>query len=345
MIMTGSGAQHASEAVRALAEALDAPVAAFRGGRGVVGEDHPLGVCSCAAHRLWPDIDALVGIGTRLEMPFMRWTGMMKLIDRPSPPPHLIRIDIDASEMSRLIPHVAIVADADAGARALLEEVLRRRDAPRGSASRRAEIAKAKADARAEFETVQPQIAYLDAIRDVLPRDGIFVTELSQMGFASYFGYPVYDPRTYISEGYQGTLGFGFPSALGVKVAHPDKAVVAVTGDGGFMFAVQELATAAQERIGLVTLLFNNRSYGNVLRDQRVSYGNRVLGATLENPDFMALAKAFGVEGRRVSDTNALKIALTEALKTKGPTLIEVEIAQGSEATPWPFIHPTPRSS
>jgi acetolactate synthase-1/2/3 large subunit len=270
---------------------------------------------------------------------------MMKLIDRPSPPPHLIRIDIDASEMSRLVPHAAIVADADAGARALLAEVLRRRNAPPSSPSRRAEIAKAKADARAGFEIVQPQITYLDVIREVLPRDGIFVTELSQMGFTSYFGYPVYEPRTYISEGYQGTLGFGFPSALGVKVAHPDKAVVAVTGDGGFMFAVQELATAAQEGIGLVTLLFNNRSYGNVLRDQRVSYGNRVLGATLENPDFMALAKAFGVEGRRVSDTNALKIALAEALKTKGPTLIEVEIAEGCETTPWPFIHPTPRSS
>jgi acetolactate synthase I/II/III large subunit len=341
MIMTGSGAQHASEAVRALAEALDAPVAAFRGGRGVVSEDHPLGASSYAAYRLWPETDVLIGVGTRLEMPFMRWTGMMTLIDRPAAPPHVIRIDIDPAEMTRLVPHAAIVADADAGVRALLAAVLRRRQGG-ASASRRAEIAKVKAEARAEFETVQPQIAYLDAIREVLPRDGFLVPELSQMGFASYFGYPVYEPRTYVSEGYQGTLGFGFPSALGVKAAHPDKAVVSVTGDGGFMFAVQELATAAQEGIGLVTLLFNNRSYGNVLRDQRVSYGNRVIGATLQNPDFMALAKAFGVEGRRVSDPVALKNALTEALKAKGPVLIEVVVAQGNETTPWPFIHPKP---
>ncbi|HEV3045223.1 MAG TPA: thiamine pyrophosphate-dependent enzyme [Roseiarcus sp.] len=343
MIMTGCGAQHASEAVRMLAEELDAPVAAFRGGRGVVGEDHPLGVSSYAAYRLWPETDAVIGIGTRLELPYMRWTGMMKLIDRPVAPPHVIRIDVDPTEMTRFVPHVGIVADADAGARALLAAVRgRRAGGSKDGAAARAAIAKTKAAARAEYEAVQPQIAYLDAIREVLPRNGLFVTELSQVGFASYFGYRVYEPRTYVSEGYQGTLGFGFPSALGVKVAYPDRPVVSVTGDGGFMFAVQELATAAQEKIAVVTLLFNNRSYGNVLRDQRVAYGNRVIGATLENPDFMALAKAFGVEGRRVNSPQALKGALAEALKSAGPVLIEVEVAEGSEATPWPFIHPKP---
>ena len=111
MIMTGSGAQHASEAVRALAEELDAPVAAFRGGRGVVPEDHALGISSYAAYRLWPEIDALIAIGTRAEMPYMRWTGMMSLIERPQAPPHLIRIDIDPAEMRRLVPHAGIVAD------------------------------------------------------------------------------------------------------------------------------------------------------------------------------------------------------------------------------------------
>lgn len=346
MIMTGSGAQHAGAAIGALAEALDAPVAAFRGGRGIVGEDRPLGISSYAAYRLWPETDVLLGIGTRLEMPYMRWTGMMTLIDRPAPPPHLIRIDIDPDEMTRLAPHVGIVADAEAGAAALLEAVRRLRAgrdfAPKAGGAARAAIAEAKAAARAEFEAVQPQIAYLDAIREVLPREGIFVTELSQMGFASYFGYPVHEPRTYISEGYQGTLGFGFPSALGVKVANPDRPVVAIAGDGGFMFAVQELATAVQERIGLITLVFNNRCYGNVLRDQRVGYGDRVIGARLDNPDFMTLAEAFGVRGRRVGSPPALKEALQAALKAEGPVLIEIEGAQGGEVSPWPFIHPKP---
>ena len=253
MIMTGSGAQHASEAVRALAEALDAPVAAFRGGRGVMPEDHALGVSSYAAYRLWPEIDALVAIGTRAEMPYMRWTGMMSLVERPQAPPHLIRIDIDPAEMRRLVPHAGIVADAEVGTRALLAAVRRLRGrtvtmrSPGGKDRNeaRSRIAAIKAEARAAIERVQPQLAYLDVIREVLPREAFFVTELTQVGFTSYFGYEVCAPRTYVTEGYQGTLGFGFPSALGVKVAHPDTPVVSITGDGGFLFGVQELATAA----------------------------------------------------------------------------------------------------
>jgi acetolactate synthase I/II/III large subunit len=342
MIMVGSGAQHASEAVRLLAEELNAPVAAFRGGRGVVSEDHPLGISSYVANRLWPETDVLIGIGTRLEMPYMRWTGMMTMIERPEALPTLIRIDIDPSEMTRLVPHARIVADAESGTRALLEAVKGLRsesvdhDADTAATVR---IAAAKSLARTAIEAVQPQLAYLDVIREVLPRDGIFVGELSQVGFASYFGYPVYEPRTYISEGYQGTLGFGFPTALGVKVAHPDRAVVSVTGDGGFMFAVQELATAAQEGIALITLLFNNSAYGNVLRDQRTGLGNRVIGATLENPDFMQLAKAFGIECHRLNSPEALRSVLASVLGSAKPVLIEIKIPQGVEISPWPFIH------
>jgi acetolactate synthase-1/2/3 large subunit len=173
-----------------------------------------------------------------------------------------------------------------------------------------------------------------------LPRDGLLVEELSQVGFASYFGYPVYEPRTYISGGYQGTLGFGFQSALGVKTAHPSRPVVSITGDGGFMFGVQELATAAQYGIGLVTLLFNNNAFGNVLRDQRIGFGDRLIGAKLQNPDFMDLATAFGVEGHRVASPTALAPVLRQALNAGRPVLIEIAVAQGSEVSPWEFIHP-----
>src|SRR5262249_46038291 len=198
--------------------------AALGGGRVVVHEDNPLGISSFAAYGLWPETDLLIGIGTRLEMPYMRWTGMMSLIERPSAPPHLVRIDIDPVEMRRLVPHAGIIADADAGTRALLDG-LRRARAQKGSASAptaahakrgRASMAATKAAARNEIEKVQPQMAYLDVIRAALPRDGFFVGELSQVGFASYFGFPVYAPRTYVSEGFQGTLGFGFATALGV---------------------------------------------------------------------------------------------------------------------------------
>jgi acetolactate synthase I/II/III large subunit len=344
MIMTGSGAQHASRAVRALAEELDAPVAAFRGGRGVLAEDHALGISAYAAYCLWPETDLLIGIGTRLELPYMRWTGMMTLIDQPAPPPHLIRIDIDPAEMRRLRPHAAIVADADDATQALLAAVRRVRgrqgQLPGARKQARTRIAAAKAQARTAIEKVQPQVAYLDVIRATLPRDGLFVTELSQVGFTSYVGYPVLAPHTYISEGYQGTLGFGFPTALGVKIAHRKKPVVSVTGDGGFMFAVQELATAAQYGIALVILLFNNRSYGNVLRDQRLGFGNRVIGAVLDNPDFVALAAAFGVQAHRVASPEALAPVLKKALAANKPVLIEIEVPQDSEVSPWEFIHP-----
>ena len=342
MIMTGSGAQHASDAVRALAECLDAPVTAFRGGRGVIAEDHDLGISSFTAHQLWPEIDVLIGIGTRLEMPYMRWSDMMSLTERPTAPPHLVRIDVDPVEMRRLIPHAGIVADSDIGARALLAaiEKVRNKSSALESKAARDCIWAAKKAARVQIEGVQPQLAYLDVIRACLPRDGILVGELSQMGFTSYFGYPVYEPRTYITEGFQGTLGFGFPTALGVKAAHPDKPVISITGDGGFMFAAPELATAAQDNIALVTLLFNNGAYGNVLRDQKTSFGNRVIGAVLQNPDFMQLAKAFNIEGHRVTSPEELRPLLVKALGSKKPVLIEVQVPQGSEASPWPFISP-----
>lgn len=346
LITTGAGAQHAAEAVRALSEELDAPVTAFRSGRGIASEDAHLGISSYAAYKLWPEVDLVIGIGTRVEMPTMRWTGMMTLHDRLPGGRRLVRIDIDPAEMRRLVADAGIVADAEAGTLALLAAIRRLRGRKgRGSSHRtgaRERIETAKQEARAEYETVQPQVAYLDVIREVLPRNGFLVPELSQMGFASYFAFNVTEPRTYVTEGYQGTLGFGFPTALGVKAANPDRPVLAVTGDGGFMFAVQELSTAVQYGLGVVVLLFNNNAYGNVLRDQRQGFGNRLIGSVLENPDFVALAKAFGVAAHRVASPGALRPVLAKALKSPAPVLIEVEIPQGSEASPWPFVHPKP---
>jgi acetolactate synthase-1/2/3 large subunit len=174
----------------------------------------------------------------------------------------------------------------------------------------------------------------------VLPQDGILTDEISQMGFTSWFAYPVYQPRTFISSGYQGTLGSGFPTALGVKIAHPDKPVVALCGDGGFMFAVQELATAVQYGIGVVTLVFNNNAYGNVRRDQRERFEGRVLGADLHNPDFMKLAEAFGVRGERATSPQSLREVLSRALESGAPWLIEVPVPRDSESDPWRFLQP-----
>jgi len=343
MIMCGAGAQHAADEVRALAETLQAPTTAFRSGRGIVPEDHPLGVASVAARELWDDVDVLIGIGSRLEMPYIRWGDGMRYERKPSRGPKLIRIDIDAAEMRRFEPDVAIVADAAEACRKLVDAL-----APRASPdpARVQEVAAAKRVAAAAFERIQPQTAYLQALRAVLPRDGIVVPELSQVGFTTYTGaLPILAPRTYISEGFQGTLGFGFPTALGAKVAHPSKAVVSITGDGGFMFGVQELATAAQYGIALVTVVFNNHSYANVLRDQQTQFGGRAIGSRLKNPDFVKLADSFGVAARRVASPDELRGALETELAAARPALIEVAVEPGTETSPWPFIHMRKRPS
>ncbi len=339
MIMVGGGAQHASAEVLALAELIDAPVAACRSGRGVVSERHALGLSSLGALELWPTTDVLIGIGTRLELPYMRWAGMMRYIQRPEAPPSLIRIDIDAREMERLVPHAGIVGDAAEAATALMDAVAQRRQS---RADNRRRIAEAKALARRKAQEIQPQVAYLDAIRDVLPDDGFFVEELCQAGFASYYAFPVLAPRTYVTAGFQGTLGFGFPSALGVKVGNPDKAVVSITGDGGFMFAVQELASAAWHGIGVVTIVFHNNAYGNVRRDQIERLDGRVIGYELDNPDFVKLAESFGVAGIRVASPDALRPALERALADDVPAVIEVPVEPDSEVSPWRYIHPSP---
>ena len=330
MIFVGSGAMDAGDSILELAETIDAPVVAFRSGRGIVSNAHELGLTIAGAYNLWPETDLMIGIGTRLEVPCWRWPY------RPAGQ-KVIRIDIDPAEMRRFVPDVGIVADAAEATGGLVQSV---RKLGFARTNRREAIRAAAAKAEKDVTAIQPQVAYLQAIREVLPADGLVTDEISQMGFASWYGFPVYKPRTFISSGYQGTLGSGFPTALGVKVAHPNKPVVAITGDGGFMFAAQELATAAQFNIGVATCVFNNNAFGNVRRDQRVQFDGRVLGANLDNPDFVKFAESFGVHGVRVDTPQAFKPALEKALSADKPCLIEVVVPRDSESDPWRFIHP-----
>src|SRR3569833_25490 len=160
--------------------------------------------------------------------------------------------------MRRAVADAAIAADAKARTADLFAAMKRAGYAR--TRGRREEIREATATAQAEIQRIQPQMAYLNILREVLPANAIVTDELSQFGFASWYGFPIYQPRTFITSGYQGTLGSGFPTALGAKVANPDKPVVAITGDGGFKFGVQELATAVQFNIGVVTLVYNNNT-------------------------------------------------------------------------------------
>jgi len=275
----------------------------------------------------------LIGVGSRLELQWFRWP------DQPAGL-KIINIDIDPTQTARIEPTVAIVGDARESV-AQLVAAAQRLGVHRPS--RREEFAALENRVWAEMQKIQPHMQYLDVIRQVLPRDGFFVEEICQAGFTSYYGFPVYLPRTFVSCGHQGTLGFGFPTALGVKVGNPGKAVVSITGDGGFQFGVQDLATAVQYGINLVTVLFNNNAYGNVLRDQQRLFEGRLIGSELRNPDFMKLAESFGMAGCRVATPTQLKNELGKALSKDAPALIEVSVDPRSEVSPWEFLMPAPR--
>jgi acetolactate synthase-1/2/3 large subunit len=333
MIMVGGGAREAVAEVGELARLLQAPVVSFRGGRGVVPDDDPYGFTSAAGFERWASTDVLLGIGSRLELSWYRWP------DRPAGL-RTVLIDIDPRQAVRLRPEVSVVADAREGAAALVRE-LAQTAPPRPD--RAAEFAALKQRKAEEFRDVGIDLDYLAAIRAALPADGFFVEEICQVGFASYFGFPVRAPREFVTCGHQGTLGFGYPTALGVKAAFPERPVVSVSGDGGFAFGLAELATAVQYGLGVVAVVFNNEAFGNVLLDQQRLYDGREIGARLRNPDFAAVAEAFGAAGYTVRTPEDLETTLAKALADGHPAVIEVTAKLGGTASPWKYLMPGPR--
>jgi acetolactate synthase-1/2/3 large subunit len=314
MIFVGSGAQGSAPFVRQLAARLAAPIVAYRTGRGIMDSRSPQSFVLPAARALWPRADLVLALGTSLRVPLQHWPRVAAQ--------QYLRIDVDpASHEVLRAPTLALTARLEEALPALLDALGTTR-----SRWQPADLADAQSAWQDRVAVLEPQIQYLRVIRAALGEHGVFVDELTQVGFASRLVFPVYHPRTFISTGYMGTLGWGFPTALGVKVARPDVPVVAVSGDGGFMFAVAELATAVQHRIALVTVLFNNGQYGNVAQMQREQYGGRVIASELANPDFVALASAFGARGRRAHGPQELGRELDLALASAGPTLIEVPI-------------------
>lgn len=330
MIMVGGGARGAAAEVGQLARLLQAPVVSFRGGRGIVPDDDPYGFTAAIGFERWPQTDVLLGIGSRLELTWYRW---------PDYPPDLrtVLIDIDPKQAVRIQPDVSIVGDSREATAALLRE-LTFTESPRPDRS--AEFAQLKSRKLAEFRDIGPDLDYLAAIRAALPPDGFFVEEICQAGFASYFGFPVRAPREFVTCGHQGTLGFGFPTALGVKAAFPERHVVSVSGDGGFGFGLAELATAVQYNLGVVAVVFNNEAFGNVLLDQQRLFDGGDFGARLRNPDFVALAQAFGAAGYTVRAPQELESVLVKALADGAPAVIEVKTTLGNTATPWKYLMP-----
>jgi acetolactate synthase-1/2/3 large subunit len=325
VIVVGGGVLRsgASDDLLDLAEMLQAPVFTSRNGKGAISDRHYLAQSPLVARDFLSAADVVLVIGTRFP-------------DVGEPPPPLgpstqiIHLDVDSAEFGRFGPDaIEVHADARLGLAALANRLGRRN---RRRASRRVEFTRLKEEAAQRVNAIEPQAGYALAIRAELPDEGILVNEFTQVGYWSYLGYPVYQANTFITPGYQGTLGYGFTTAMGVKVGKPDVPVVSINGDGGFGYTLNELSTLVQHGIPLVSVVFNDHAYGNVRRIQQEEFGGRVIASDLVNPDYRKLAEAFGVTGRRAETPAALRVQLREAIKAEEPTLIEVPIGQTPNA-------------
>ena len=326
IIVVGGGALDASAEVIAIAELLEAPVSSYRRGRGVVPSSHRLAVDMPVGHRLWKDADAVLAIGTRFFIQNGSW-GIDKDLK-------VVRLDIDPDEPDRFRkPDAALVGDAAIQLRALIAALPKHN---RARASRAQELKGHRAWFAERLSRLEPQLGFLKAIRAALPEDGIFVDEVSQMGFASRVALPIEKPRTYLSPGYQDNLGWGLGTALGAKAAMPHRKVLAVAGDGGFMYQVGELATAARHNLAVVVVVFDNGAFGNVKRIQQQHYGNRLIASDLQNPDFGKLADSFGIASFKATDPAQLETALHKAFALNAPALVWVP--HGDVPSPWDMI-------
>ena len=327
LIVAGGGAQDASPEVTLLSDMLQAPVLAYRRGRGVLDGRSAFSVTLPLGRDLWGEADAVLGVGTRLLNPMTQWG-----VDRDL---QIVRVDADREEPARLHkPKVALIGDAAPVLRRLinaLEKYNSRRP------SRRDEMQQHQAKLRDRLGKIGPQLAFVDVIRAELPEDGIYVDEVTQVGFAARLAFPAYRPRTFLSPGYQDNLGWGYATALGAQHARPNVPVLSINGDGGFLYTGNELATAMRHRIPLVAVVFTDGAFGNVRRIQQEQFGNRVIASDLANPDFVKYAESFGAAGRRARTPAELGTALKAAFAAREPTLIEVPV--GPMPSPWEFIH------
>jgi acetolactate synthase-1/2/3 large subunit len=314
----------AGEALTALAEYLQAGVITSAEGKGAINENSELSLGAT----VWPQspvrnhllqADVILAVGTRFALAV------------PKPDQQVIHIDIDPDEIGRNHRKtLGLVGDARATLEAMVEAV---RAATPARPSHKAEYQALRAETAALAQ--EPQGSILKSLRAGTPENAILVAGMTQIGYYSRPFWPTYEGRTYLTSSYSGNLGFEYPVALGAKVACPNRPVIAVIGDGGFMYNVQELSTAAQQKINVVAVVFNDNAFGNVARDLDEWWGGSY-GAALHNPDFMKLADAFGVHGMRAKDPADVGGLVREAVQLDRPVLIEVPVGR----MPTPIFFP-----
>lgn len=314
----GSVSSGASDQVRRLAELQQIPVMTSPQAKGIIPEDSHLaaGVNSAVgpAKTVLPDTDLVIAIGTRLSLRGISIDEM----------PPILQIDVEQDQIGKQYPaELGIVGDAAETLTALIS-ALTVDDSKLPKRRERAERLK-KQFADEVIKLASPQVSVIDKISNVLPDDAIVVQGMTNIGYWSSAVLPMDSTRNYVTSSYFGTLGYAFPTALGCQTAFPERKVVALCGDGGFMYSPQELSTAMRYGLNTVAVVFNNGAYGASKWDQQHQFNGRFIGTDLFNPDFVAMAKSFGAEGIK-TDADNIEEGLAEALALDKPTLLEVEI-------------------
>ena len=309
----------ASSQLVALAERLRAPVATTYMGKGAVAEDHELAVgsaCDEAPFReLLERADVLLCVGTELGA---ETTGQYAL----QPEGRLIHVDAASERIGASYPALALVGDAQAVLRALLERVAARE--PDGRAEDRARATRERIEAELAEQGHTLEQGLLETIRRSLPRDGVHAWDMTMLAYWAAAHFPAYDPRRFLYPLGSGTLGYAWPAALGATLGAPEAPVLAVAGDGGFLYGVQELATARQYGLPATLLLVDDGAYGILRKHQRTAFGE-TYAVDLEQPDFPALVRAFGVAVESTTP-DELGDALARALASGGPSVVHLPV-------------------
>ncbi len=320
LVLVGGGALGARDAIIAIAEALNAPVITSLAAKGLIPDSHPLALGSAlwlAETKAWlAEADVVLVLGSELA-------ATDSLARSLSIPGRLIRVDIDAGKLVDRHPaEVGILADAPAAAKAIADRLSGNGGGWNGETAKRvARTRKANLEAAKPLQRVHLKV--LHTLRAALPDDAVITADMTQLSYTGNTFYPVDQPRGWVYPAGYGTLGYALPAAIGAKLAAPQRPVVALAGDAGFLYTVQELATAAELRLPVVVVLWNNEALGQI-RDDMIAKGISEVGIIQRNPDFLMLARAFGCHGVRPGSLEALGSELAAALERDGPTVIEI---------------------
>ena len=327
LIFAGGGVAQsgAEQALVEMAEATNIPVITSGGGKGAIPDRHPLCYGSCLSpagerhemnqlFEVMQSADVVIGVGSRFSMG-----------NPAGEASTLININIDDAELTRVQANtIPLHGDARATIEALLPVLIKAGGGGRPSPAE-AVVAARRLIAYYDIRLQEPQYPVLESIKNSIPEEAFTVWDVTQFGYYSRTHYPVNHPRTYMDSGYSFNLGCAFPMALGAKIAKPDRPVVCISGDGGFLFNSSELATAVQYGVNVTTVVFRDDAYGNVARDLDDFFGGSY-ATDLVNPDLVKLAESFGVVGMRADDPMDLERLLPIALETKAPVIIDVPV-------------------